>query len=108
MLIDWPPCAPCSCIRPRADRKGLLEWGALYVGLFQAIEGLPPAALDWVPGPDTNSLAVLAVHVTGATRYWIGDVAGRDRDAEFQVRDLDATALKARLTEALAYHTDLA
>jgi len=73
-----------------------------------AIDGLPPSALDWVPGPDMNSLAALAVHVAGAQRYWIGDVvgrdpSGRDRAAEFQVRGLDATALKAHLAESLAH-----
>jgi uncharacterized damage-inducible protein DinB len=81
---------------------------ALYASLFETIEGLSPAALEWAPGPDTNSLAVLAVHVAGATRFWIGDMAGRDpsarhRAAEFHARGLDAAALKSRLAETLEH-----
>lgn len=74
----------------------------------EAIEGLPAEALDRVPGPEMNSLAVLAVHLAGATRYWIGDVvgqdlSGRDRDAEFQTAGLDGAALAERLDEVLAH-----
>ena len=81
---------------------------ALHIDIQQAIEGVPQEALDWSPMPDMNSLAVLVMHATGAERYWIGDVAGRDpsgrnRDAEFQVRDLDAAALTARLAATLAH-----
>lgn len=81
---------------------------ALHADIERTIEGLPPPALDWVPGPDMNSLGVLAVHVAGAERYWIGDVvgrdpSGRDRAAEFRTRGLDAAALKACLAETLAY-----
>ena len=81
---------------------------SLHDGIERTIEGLSTEALDWVPGPDMNSLAVLAVHVAGAERYWIGDVAGRDpsdrhRSAEFRARGLDAAALKAYLAESLAH-----
>ena len=81
---------------------------ALHAGIERTIEGLPQAALDWVSGPDMNSLAVLAVHVAGAERYWIGDVvggepSGRDRAAEFRTHDLDGAALKACLAAALAH-----
>ena len=76
--------------------------------IHDAMEGLPPAALDWTPGPDTNSIGVLVFHLTGAERYWIGDVAAqdpseRDRDAEFRVHDLSADVLKKRLTDNLEY-----
>jgi len=81
---------------------------ALHADIECTIEGLPPEALDWVPGPDMNSLGVLAVHVADAERYWIGDVAGRDpsgrdRAAEFRTRGLDTAALKARLAKTLAH-----
>jgi len=81
---------------------------ALHADIERSIEGLPPRALDWVPGPDMNSLGVLGVHVAGAERYWIGDVAGRDpsgrdRASEFATRGLDAAALRVRLAEALAH-----
>lgn len=80
----------------------------LHDNILQAIEGLPPAALDWVPGPDMNSIAVLVVHTVGAERYWIGDVvardpSGRDRAAEFRVQGLDAPTLKKRLGDTLAH-----
>lgn len=76
--------------------------------ILEALEGLPPAALDWTPGPDTNSISVLVFHLTGAERYWIGDVAAqdpkeRDRDAEFRVHDVEMDALRKRLTDNLEY-----
>jgi uncharacterized damage-inducible protein DinB len=79
--------------------------GMLHSGIHQTVEGLPPAALDWVPGPGMNSLTVLMAHVAGAERYWIGDVAGqdpsgRDRDAEFRTHGLDAAELQDRLANA--------
>ena len=89
--------------------EGYLErLQALHADIGRTIEGLPQAALDWVPGPEMNSLAVLAVHVAGAERYWIGDVvggdpSGRDRAAEFHTQGLDAAALQARLAATLAH-----
>src|SRR5687768_3733926 len=76
--------------------------------ILEALAGLPPAALDWTPGPDMNSISVLVFHLTGAERYWIGDVAAqdpkeRDRDAEFRVRDVEADFLKKRLADNLEY-----
>ena len=80
----------------------------LHAGIERTIKSLPLEALDWVPGPDMNSLGVLAVHVAGAERYWIGDVvgrdpSGRDRSAEFLTRGLDAATLRARLAATLAH-----
>ena len=76
--------------------------------ILEALGGLPPAALDWTPGLDMNSISVLVFHITGAERYWIGDVAAqdpkeRDRDAEFRVRDVEADVLKKRLADNLEY-----
>jgi hypothetical protein len=61
----------------------------LYADIERAIAGLSQEALDWTPGPEMNSICALVVHLTGAGRYWIGDVAaressGRDRAAEFR------------------------
>lgn len=69
-----------------------------------AIKGLPQDALDWTPGPETNSLSALVVHLTGAERYWIGDViggepSGRDREAEFKVQGLSEQELIRRLSK---------
>jgi uncharacterized damage-inducible protein DinB len=76
--------------------------------ILEALEGLPSAALDWSPGQDMNSISVMVVHLTGAERYWIGDVAAqdpsnRDRDAEFQVHDLEVDFVKKRLADNLDY-----
>ena len=55
-----------------------------------------------------NSISVLVFHLTGAERYWIGDVAAqdpaeRDRDAEFRIHDLEMDVLKKRLANNLEY-----
>jgi uncharacterized damage-inducible protein DinB len=76
--------------------------------ILQALEGLPPEALDWVPGQDMNSICVLVFHLTGAERYWIGDVAAqepsdRNRDAEFKVRNVGMEVLRKRVTDTLDY-----
>ncbi len=79
-----------------------------HTGILKALEGLPPGALDWKPGADMNSISVLVFHLTGAERYWIGDVAAgepsnRDRAAEFKVHDLGLDTIKKRLEDNLAY-----
>ncbi len=74
--------------------------------ILRTVEELPQPALDWKPGTDMNSIAVLIYHLTGAERYWIGDIAGqtpsgRDREAEFEVNSLGLDTLKSRLNESL-------
>jgi uncharacterized damage-inducible protein DinB len=69
---------------------------------------LPAHALDWEPGAEMNSISVLVIHLTGAERYWVGDVALRDssdrnREAEFKVRGMTHEQLLARLDEADHY-----
>ena len=81
---------------------------SLHADIGQTVEGLSPVALDWGPGPDMNSLAVLAAHIAGSERYWIGDIAGNDpsgrvREAEFQTGGLDEATLTTRLETALAH-----
>lgn len=55
----------------------------------ELVAELPAEALNWRPFDDAaNSLAVLAAHIAGAERFWIGEVVGRrppsrDREAEF-------------------------
>jgi uncharacterized damage-inducible protein DinB len=83
-----------------------LEW--LHAEIKQSVQGLPQEALDWSPGKEMNSMAVLVTHLAGAERYWIGDVAagepsGRDREAEFRVRGLPRSALEERLQQANQY-----
>jgi len=79
-----------------------------HADILKALDGLPPAALDWILGPDMNSISVLVFHLTGAERYWIGDVAAqdpteRDRDAEFKVHEVGTDVLKKRLTDNTEY-----
>ena len=81
---------------------------ALHKDMSSALGNLPVEALNWSPGPDMNSLAVLAAHTAGAERYWIGDVVARDdskrdRAAEFRARADSALALIERLGAALAH-----
>jgi uncharacterized damage-inducible protein DinB len=74
----------------------------IHTELIKAVEGLPPEALDWTPGPETNSINVLVVHLTGAERYWIGvalnNPQDRVRDEEFKAHGLSVEELKMRLT----------
>ena len=44
--------------------------------LREAIEGLPPEALTWVPFEGTNSLAVLVRHGISATRFFLNAGSG--------------------------------
>jgi uncharacterized damage-inducible protein DinB len=80
---------------------------------LEVLEGLPPEALNWRPLPETpgadahatNSLAVMAAHLAGSVRHWVGEVAGgrpmhRDRDAEFRAQANEAGELTARVSEA--------
>jgi hypothetical protein len=69
----------------------------------ETIEGLDEDALNWVPGPETNSLAILFTHTLGAedsiTATILGDQIERDRAAEFQVRISDPEELRRRIDE---------
>jgi uncharacterized damage-inducible protein DinB len=81
---------------------------ALHHEIAQAVAGLPQTALDWTPASQTNSMVVLVMHLVGAERYWIGDVAlgqpsGRDRAVEFQVSGLSTQDLDAHLEAAGDY-----
>ncbi len=80
----------------------------LHRDLIDALEGLPVEALNWSPGPEMNSLAILAAHTAGAERYWIGDVIARDesrrdRAAEFRTQALSTEEVIERLNSTLMY-----
>lgn len=87
----------------------LIHLQELHQDIQGTVEKLPPTALDWtLPGSGYNSVDVLIIHLTGAERYWLGDVvarepSGRDREAEFQVQGLSPDELRNRLTDGLAY-----
>lgn len=81
---------------------------ACHTDIHNALDGLPPEVLDWVPGQNMNSISVLIFHLTGAERFWIGDVAmqetsNRERDAEFRVANVGMDTLKKRLDDSLSY-----
>jgi len=80
----------------------------LHEDIKNALEGLPPEALDWSPKPGVNSITVLIVHLTGSQRFLFGEVIGgqdihRDRDAEFRAKGLAPDVLKQRLDDNLTY-----
>jgi len=84
------------------------QFHELHDDLAKVIDDLPLEALDWVPGAEMNSIAVLIVHLCGAERYWLGDVAlgdpsGRVREEEFKTRGLTADELGQRLAAADEY-----
>lgn len=82
---------------------------ALDASMNKALTGLPAAALDWTPGPDMNSLAVLVSHTAGAQRFWIGDVAGQESSNRVRASEFEATADNAgdliSLLEATLAHS---
>ena len=89
-----------------ADYLNLL--GDCHNGILEALEGLPPAALDWIPGQDMNSINVLLAHITGSERFWIGDIAAqepsnRDRDTEFRTHGVEVDVFRKRLADNLEY-----
>ena len=79
----------------------------LHADAAKAIESLPTEALDWMAGPEMNSINVLVVHLAGAERTWIGvalnEPPARDRESEFRTQGLSADELKARLVSADDY-----
>lgn len=73
----------------------------------RALDGLSPEDLDWVPGPEMNSLTVLAAHTAGAERLLIGTMVGgkptnRVRDEEFSAAGVAVEDLFKLLDDALA------
>jgi len=79
----------------------------LHADAAKAIENLPSDALDWMAGPEMNSINVLVVHLVGAERYWIGVALNeppvRDRESEFRTMALSTEELTARLVSADDY-----
>ncbi len=72
-------------------------------GYLAVIDGLPDEAINWSPGPDMNSLAVLLTHAWGAAEAWITRATGtemtRDRGAEFRMA-LSTADAAARIRQA--------
>ena len=66
--------------------------------LRETLDGLDAEAVNWSPGPEMNSIAVLYTHLLGAENSMTATVTGesfeRDRDAEFRVTQDPASLLK--------------
>ncbi len=58
-------------------------------GFLAIVTGLSDDAMNWRPGEETNSIAVLVAHTWGAAQAWTARAGAgeieRDRDAEFRV-----------------------
>jgi hypothetical protein len=69
------------------------------------VDGLSDEALNWRPGPETNSIAVLVAHAWGSVQDWTSRAAGtkieRDRAAEFRVV-LSGAECEALIRRAMA------
>jgi uncharacterized damage-inducible protein DinB len=82
----------------------------LHAEIGRSLDRLTSDALDWVPGPEMNSITVLVTHLTGAEKYWIGvainEPPDRDRAVEFLTKGLGLEELKARVaaSEDFARH----
>jgi hypothetical protein len=69
---------------------------AAHRQLREEVDGLDSAALNWRPGPQTNSIGTIIVHALGAEAEMLRNLleipTNRDREAEFavQVHERDA------------------
>ena len=81
------------------DYLGLLE--GLQRRLHTDVRDLPAEAMDWSPGPEMNSVAVLLAHITGLLHEGIyialGDPPGRVRAQEFQTHGVLSVEMLRRL-----------
>ena len=75
--------------------------------LHKEVQDLPAEAMDWAPGPEMNSVAVLLAHITGLLREGIdlalGDPPSRVRAQEFQTRGVPSTEMLRRFDAVIEY-----
>ena len=88
-----------------ADYLQRLE--GLQRGLHKEVRDLPAEVMDWSPGPQMNSVAVLLAHITGLLHEGIaialGDPPGRVREQEFQTRGMLSAEMLRRLDAVIDY-----
>lgn len=75
----------------------------VWESLLAAVREIDDDLLQWCPGPEFNSTAILLRHLAGSERWWIGEQIGgvpahRNRDAEF-VHDNPPRAAVLRAVE---------
>jgi uncharacterized damage-inducible protein DinB len=82
------------------------QYQDVYRELLESIDSLPQEALNWVPCPGANSVAVLVTHILGnqleTLRAIRGEPTSRNRTAEFEVLGATAADLLALVVEAEA------
>src|SRR6266508_5027568 len=75
--------------------------------LHKEVRDLPAEAMDWSPGPEMNSVAVLLAHIAGLLHEGIditlGDPPGRVREQEFQTRGVLSAEMLRRLDTVIDY-----
>src|SRR5215217_7867882 len=88
-----------------ADYLERLE--ALQHKLHKEVRDMPAEAMDWSPGPEMNSVAVLLAHSAGLLHEGIdialGDPPGRVREQEFQTRGVLSAEMLRRLDTVIDY-----
>lgn len=78
--------------------------------LHKDVQELPIAAMDWSPGPQMNSVAVLLAHITGVLHEGM-DLAldnppSRVRAQEFQTHGVSSAEMLQRLDAVIDYARD--
>ena len=78
--------------------------------LHRDVRDLPPAAMDWSPGAQMNSVSVLLAHLTGVLHEGI-DLAldeppSRVRAQEFQTHGVSSAEMLQRLDSVIDYVRD--
>jgi hypothetical protein len=76
----------------------------IHDDLREEVARLSPQALTWVPGPETNSISTLVIHLLGSEAEVLRIVRGvpseRDRASEFSARVEDPDQLMRRIDDA--------
>ncbi len=75
--------------------------------LHKEVRDLPAEAMDWSPGPEMNSVAVLLAHIAGLLHEGIdialGEPPSRVRRQEFQTRGVLSAEMLRRLDAVIDY-----
>jgi len=75
--------------------------------LHKDVQDLPAEAMDWLPGPAMNSVAVLLAHIAGVLHEGIDialdDPPSRVRAQEFQTRGVLSAEMLRRLDAVIDY-----
>ena len=75
--------------------------------LHQSMRDLPAEVMDWAPGPEMNSVAVLLAHIAGLLHEGmdiaLGDPPDRVREQEFQTRGVLSAEMLRRLDAVIDY-----